>query len=264
MFYWSKLHSIKNYIKNCQRLFIQSFIQNSLQRANVSGATTATENITGNSFIMVVNEVLYYGNKLDHSLINLNQLRCYGMMVWDNPFDENRDLCLETYEGDTCDLIPDDTNIGFSSHVLTEEDIRTVLHIKVTSGSECNPNTVKLCKVYTRNNSDEFHSQQCTFGYPTMERSDYLYLDNGIDEDVPHSTQLALVKMVTKLKCNISEIVTPSADEIPERRTFISHMRHLKASAGLIADRSIETPSNTWCHYSKRSQIIHTAVVTDI
>ena len=58
----------------------------------VSGATMVTDGITGYSFIMVINEALYYGKKQDHSLINPNQLRCYETMVWDNPFDPYRDL----------------------------------------------------------------------------------------------------------------------------------------------------------------------------
>ena len=42
--------------------------------------------------------------------------------------------------------------------------------------------------------------------------------------------------MVAKLKRKISEITTPANDEIPARRTFVSHARHLKASAKLISD----------------------------
>ena len=61
----------------------------------VSGATTVMDNITGNPIIMAVNEALYYCNKLDYSLINPNQLKYYGTMVWDNPFDQNKDPCLE-------------------------------------------------------------------------------------------------------------------------------------------------------------------------
>ena len=41
----------------------------------VSGATTVMDSIIGNSFIMVINEALYYVKKLNHSLINPNQLR---------------------------------------------------------------------------------------------------------------------------------------------------------------------------------------------
>ena len=53
----------------------------------VSGATTVTDIITGNLFIVVKNEALYYGKKLDHSLINPNQLICSETMVWGKPFD---------------------------------------------------------------------------------------------------------------------------------------------------------------------------------
>ena len=54
----------------------------------VLGDTTVTDNITINSFIVVVNKALYYINKLYHSIINPNQLICYGGMVWDHPFDK--------------------------------------------------------------------------------------------------------------------------------------------------------------------------------
>ena len=38
----------------------------------VSGTTTVMDSITGNLFIMVINEGLYYGKKLNHSLIHPN------------------------------------------------------------------------------------------------------------------------------------------------------------------------------------------------
>ena len=47
----------------------------------VSGATIVMDSITGESLIMVINEALYYGKKLNHSIINTNQLRCYETIV---------------------------------------------------------------------------------------------------------------------------------------------------------------------------------------
>ena len=55
-----------------------------------------------------------------------------------------------------------------------------------------------------------------------------------------------LVELGANPKQNISEITTTSSDEIPERRTFFSHARHLKASAELISD--------LWCIVLKRAQ----------
>ena len=79
---------------------------------------------------MIVNKALYY------ALINPNKLRCYVKIVWDNIFDPNWDICLDTCERDTVDFILNRMNIGFSSHVPTEEELMTFFHIKVTSGSE--------------------------------------------------------------------------------------------------------------------------------
>ena len=44
----------------------------------VSGATKY-DHPNGQSYILIINEVLYYGRKMDHSLINPNQLRHNGI-----------------------------------------------------------------------------------------------------------------------------------------------------------------------------------------
>ena len=77
----------------------------------------------------------YIREKLYHSLINPNQLRYYVNVVWNNTFDPNKDLCLEICECNEIYLIPDSTNIGFILHVPMEEELRTIPHIEVTSGS---------------------------------------------------------------------------------------------------------------------------------
>ena len=47
--------------------------------------TVWTSPETGATYILVFNEVLWMGDKMDHSLINPNQLRIYGVTVQDNP-----------------------------------------------------------------------------------------------------------------------------------------------------------------------------------
>ena len=49
----------------------------------VTGAT-AYDKEDGNTYILVFHESLYYGNELDHSLINPNQVRHMGNNMWDN------------------------------------------------------------------------------------------------------------------------------------------------------------------------------------
>ena len=56
----------------------------------VTGATAYNDPTSGNTFILLFNEALFYGNKMDHSLFNPNQMRKFGIPVWDNPFDHER------------------------------------------------------------------------------------------------------------------------------------------------------------------------------
>ena len=55
-------------------------------------ATDGDDPVTQHTYILVINEALYYGNKLDNYLINPNQVRSYGLNFWDNPFDKEKGL----------------------------------------------------------------------------------------------------------------------------------------------------------------------------
>ena len=52
----------------------------------VSGATAYTCQRSGQTYILVVNEGLWFGEKLQNTLLNPNQLRFSGVKVADNPF----------------------------------------------------------------------------------------------------------------------------------------------------------------------------------
>ena len=50
---------------------------------------------TRTTYLLQVNEGLYYGKKLDHSLLNPNQIRSYGIPYCNNPYDKERGLKIE-------------------------------------------------------------------------------------------------------------------------------------------------------------------------
>ena len=68
-------------------------------------------------------------------------------MVWDNPFDYNIDLCVETEEGDTIYLMVNGKNIGFNSRALTEDELQFLSHVHLMSKFQWNPKTVHLGEV---------------------------------------------------------------------------------------------------------------------
>jgi hypothetical protein len=54
----------------------------------VRGATAVQDQDTGETHIMIINEGMWYGNRMNHSLINPNQLRHFQIEVCDNLFDK--------------------------------------------------------------------------------------------------------------------------------------------------------------------------------
>ena len=112
----------------------------------VLGATAYDDPISGNTFILVFNESLYYGEKLKHSLINPNQVRHNLVGFWDNPYDENHNLCIETKELDI-PLRFIGTKLIFKSRVPTMQELANCTHIDMTSSHDWNPGSVELKEV---------------------------------------------------------------------------------------------------------------------
>ena len=66
----------------------------------VSAATAFTCQSTGQTYILVINEALWFGDRLENSLINPNQLRFGGIIVNDNPFDPHIPISIQTDDVD--------------------------------------------------------------------------------------------------------------------------------------------------------------------
>jgi hypothetical protein len=87
---------------------------------------------------MIINEGLWYGDKMDHSLINPNQLRYYGIKVNDNPFSQQ---IMYIHHIETDIMIPlqaQGTIIYVNSRVPTDHELQTCRHIECTSPSQWN------------------------------------------------------------------------------------------------------------------------------
>ena len=101
----------------------------------MSGATTY-HHPNGESYIIIINEALYYGSKLDHLLINPNQVRHNCVGFWDNPYDHRQELYIEVYDkGVTLPIQFNGTKLIFESSVPTEEELNTLPHLVLTSSN---------------------------------------------------------------------------------------------------------------------------------
>ena len=89
----------------------------------LSRATAWDDPVTGHAYILVSNEGLYYGNKMDHSLINPNQIRDYGIPLWDNAYYQSRngELSIELDEAVRVQMKTQGTKIIFFSRARTKQ-----------------------------------------------------------------------------------------------------------------------------------------------
>ena len=98
----------------------------------------------GGKYILIINEGLFFGSQLDHSLINPNQSRHYGIPVSDNPYDSDKQLGIDHEDV----FIPFGTSgsmVYFDSCVPSDEELEILPHVILTDGdSEWDPHGVKM------------------------------------------------------------------------------------------------------------------------
>jgi hypothetical protein len=88
----------------------------------------------GNSveYLLVGNQMLWFGTQLSHFLINANQLRAYGIDINDDPFDSTCNFGIDSEQM----LIPFDTMgtiVHFQSRTPTEWEKTNLPVILITS-----------------------------------------------------------------------------------------------------------------------------------
>ena len=103
----------------------------------LSVATAYNDPISGDTYILVFHETLSYGTKLDHSLINPNQVRAYGIPFWDNPYDPDRGLSIDVNDSLHIPLQPVGTKLQFCTRVPVTQELQDCEHISMTSPCLC-------------------------------------------------------------------------------------------------------------------------------
>jgi hypothetical protein len=125
---------------------VHSFSDERKPFSNVPIGTIATAWVdleTGEVIVLVMNEALYFGDRLDHTLICPNQLRSFGIVVDDTPkqFSPKSTHSIEV-PGDNL-TIPLEMNgvvSYFSSHKPSEDELENCRRITLSSDIPWDPN----------------------------------------------------------------------------------------------------------------------------
>ncbi|KAI2491468.1 Reverse transcriptase (RNA-dependent DNA polymerase) [Fragilaria crotonensis] len=98
---------------------------------------------TGKTYILVINEALYFGDKMKHSLLCPNQLRAHGLKVHDCPrqYDSDSTHSIHIPESDlTIPLTLRGVISGFITRVPTTAELEDLArHVELTSDEEWEP-----------------------------------------------------------------------------------------------------------------------------
>jgi hypothetical protein len=196
----------------------------------IKGATAWTSNLTGETFIMVFNKALCMGKVMEHSLINPNQLRHYGVNVQDNPYSSTQVHISTEDQGFILPLETDGTAIYFvPSRTPTAKELQTCRHITLTSHAEWNPRNVSF--------PDPSHQVEERLISKIESRREFEPTDD--DQVVvslnPQELVERIISQVMISDVRIDDVLT----DVPLRRTFASNERHTTVTAAELSER--------WC-----------------
>lgn len=210
----------------------------------VNGATAWDDPITGQTLILVINEALYYGTKLEHTLINPNQVRSFGIDFWDNPFDKERGLIIDIDDTTKIPMQTNGTKIFFNTRAPTLDELRDCAKVHLTSKQEWNPTEVSMkqttsIKAITKY-TPSFRISEMTM---SINETAFEYVDPKDDDALLHSIDPSLTdlkeQLMAKVPRNIAQVTRyeDSLEDLPTRQTYTSTERHSKISAEVLADR---------------------------
>jgi hypothetical protein len=109
----------------------------------VNASTVFTDDVTGETVILRFNQVIWYGSRLDMSLINPNQIRHSGLVVSDDPMDKTRTFGV-TGDGFHIPFSMQGTTVYFESHVPTKWEYENCRIIELTVDTPWNPGEVNI------------------------------------------------------------------------------------------------------------------------
>ena len=182
----------------------------------VTGATAYTDPHTGQVFILVINEALWFGERLSNSLINPNQLRYAGVLVQDNPFITSEPIAIK-HEEVNVPLLLDGTNLFFQTTTPTQSELDNCPHIELTFDSEWNPHTVQLAAVQSTAAADAFGNE---FG--------------GME---PGLLQISSIYSFREMTENMRDQRNVCAIDVAERKTFVSKDCHPAVTKETLSER---------------------------
>ena len=192
-------------------------------RHSTKRSGTFTNDVDGMAYLLIFHESLWMGDKLDHTLVNPNQLRAYGVSIKDNPFDA-KPLSITTDDA-SVELYSEGTIICGDTRTPTESELSQLPRLILTSPHDWDPHNI--C----------FPSCSGQLSESASIESSHLIL--AVDTLLQHTTyDPIMVASLMSSHVQITEMTMPSTlQDIPSAQTFQSKERHSSITPSDLSER---------------------------
>ena len=189
----------------------------------VTGAMVWTNAADGTAYLLIFHESLWMGDKLDHTLVNPNQLRAYGVSIQDNPFDA-KSLSITT-DDVSVELYSEGTIICGDTRTPTESKLSQLPRLILTSPHDWDPHNVCFLSC----------SGQSSYNMSIESNHSILAVDILLQHTIYDPIMVASL-MLSYVQ--ITEVTTTSTlQDVPSARTFRSKDRHSTVTPSDLSER---------------------------
>ena len=219
----------------------------------VSAATAWTSPRTTETYILVFHEGLWMGETMDHSLVNPNQMRAYGVTVQENPFSTSP-LYLQAPDDDfVIPLQTKGTNVIMETRSPTDEELQNCRQIELSLPQYWDPHTVRFPNA-TRSVEEEItelhhERKRITSSLstltPSLEEIDDSDSDNDSANGCPEIFDLDRMqqRLISGVRASeappLRTVSSTRQQDVPIVPTFQSKSRHSDVTASDLSER--------WC-----------------
>jgi len=208
----------------------------SIKSVPIAKAGTAwTSPESGTTFILVFNEGLWMGDKMEHTLVNPNQMRLFGITVQDNPVCESP-LYLTTEDGDfVLPLQMKGTNVMAITRTPTAQELHDCTHIILSSEHPWDPHRVKFPES-SRTVQEEIEMQR-SIGGVRVSRVGVIWeetTNEKLSEAEIFDMDGVLNRLISSVKISKVEV---QVQDVPAARPFESKERHTSVTPEDLSER---------------------------
>ena len=222
----------------------------------VNAATAWQSTLTGQIYILVINECIWMGDNMDHTLINPNQLRHFGTKVQDNPTLEEP-LSIITEDKEFCmDLCMHGTICYADTFVPSEAELNSCPHIILTSNHPWDTLHVTFRK--SRKTLDELVGGMQNVSVINSTRTKNDFEDDSIFSLEKINRSVAAMRTMTtnpKSEKLLRSEIDPGTSDVSITNTFESSDRHSDVTPQALSEMwgiSIATAAKTLKRTSQR------------